>query len=412
MFLFPEINFQNYVLISTLGFLGIATRLDYFLIHFSIMCFLLHRSYFEFKKDSNKLIKIGLLLPSLLCVFAILAWQKIYYGSFLPNTYFLKVVGYNKQDVVIRGFYSVLKSFLTPIVFLIIITIMMKRGTLSKQFKDFFYLSFVIFLSVICYVIYVGGDAWEVFGKTNRFISVAQPLYIILLGFGISLILSNKLIFKIYNKWVIIVVLISTFGYGIRLNPLRYSIAFALGVLLIFAMFFYILLKTNLSQKVLPLIFIICIISSNTLSIASWILSGAKDGMDASDRYNYEVANDINTILKQNGRAAVLFAGAPIYFSDRSGVDLLGKNDRYLAQQKPNFTDHVGEWNSTFYPGHNKWNFEYSIGKLKPDMIAQSWGTTTITEFGYAKYCLINSGRPYFLNPASEKVNWHNVTSC
>jgi hypothetical protein len=196
------------------------------------------------------------------------------------------------------------------------------------------------------------------------------------------------------------------------LNPLRYSFAFALAVFLVISIFFYILLKTRLSQKVLPLIFIICIISSNTLSIASWILSGAKDGMDASDRYTYQVAIDINSILKQNGKAAVLYAGSPIYFSDRGGVDLLGKNDTYVARQKPNFTDHVGEWNSTFYPGHNKWNFEHSIGKLKPDMIAQSWGQTKIAEFGYAKFCLINSDRPYYLNPASDKVNWPNVTEC
>jgi hypothetical protein len=376
------------------------------------MGFLIHRSYFEFKKDSNKLLNIGLLLPLLLCVFAILVWQKIYYGNFLPNTYYLKVVGYNKQDVVIRGFYSVLKSFLTPIVFLIIFTIIIKQRTISRQAKDFFYMSSVIFLSVICYVIYIGGDAWEVFGKTNRFISVAQPLYLILLGFGISLFLSEKLVFKIYNKWAIIAILISTLGYGIRLNPLRYSFAFAFAVLLVFSIFFYILLKTTLSQKVLPLIFIVCIISSNTLSIASWILSGAKDGTDASDRYNYQVANDINIILKQNGRAAVLFAGSPIYFSDRGGVDLLGKNDTYVARQKPNFTDYVGEWNSTFYPGHNKWNFEHSIGKLKPDMIAQSWGQTKITEFGYTKFCLINSDRTYYLNPTSDKVNWPNVTEC
>ncbi|NDE19989.1 MAG: hypothetical protein EB000_06110, partial [Alphaproteobacteria bacterium] len=63
-----KINFKNYVLISTLGFLGIATRLDYFLIHFSIMCFLIHRSYFVFKKDSSNLFKIRLLFPTFLSV--------------------------------------------------------------------------------------------------------------------------------------------------------------------------------------------------------------------------------------------------------------------------------------------------------------------------------------------------------
>jgi len=407
-----EITFKNYVLISILGCLGIATRFDYFLIHFSIMCFLIYRNYFVFKKDSNKLSKIRLFLPMFFCALIILSWQKMYYGDFLPNTYYLKVVGYYKQDMVIRGLYSVLKSFLMPIVFIFIISAMMKRGTNSRKTKDFFYLSCMIFLSIICYVIYVGGDAWEVFGKINRFISVAQPLYVVLLGFGISLFLTDKLPLKIYNRWAVAAVLISTLGYGIRVNPLRYSFTFVLAVFLVVALFFFLLLKTKFNRRVLPFIFIICIISSNTLSIASWFLSGAKDGMEASDRYNYQVAIDINTILKQNGKAAVIFAGSPIYFSDRGGVDLLGKNDTYVAQQTPNFTDYVGEWNSNFYPGHNKWNFEHSIGFLKPDMIAQYWGKTAITDFGYSKFCLVNSDRSYYLNPSSDKIYWQNVTEC
>ena len=152
--------------------------------------------------------------------------------------------------------------------------------------------------------------------------------------------------------------------------------------------------------------------SGNTLSIASWFHSGAKDGLDASDRYNYQIALDINSILKQNGKAAVIFAGSQIYFSDRGGVDLLGKNDSHIARQKPNFNDYVGDWNRTFYPGHNKWDFEYSIGFLKPDMVAQSWGETEIVDFGYEKYCLINSSRSYYLNPDSYKIYWQNVKEC
>ena len=43
-------------------------------------------------------------------------------------------------------------------------------------------------------------------------------------------------------------------------------------------------------------------------------------------------------------------------------LDLLGKNDAYIARSKSR---------GVFIPGHNKWDYEHSIGKLNPDVIVQ-----------------------------------------
>jgi len=57
-------------------------------------------------------------------------------------------------------------------------------------------------------------------------------------------------------------------------------------------------------------------------------------------------------------------AGQIPYFSRRRTIDLLGLNDAVVAH---------GPRSAAFYPGHDKWNYAYSIAKLQPDLIADNW---------------------------------------
>jgi hypothetical protein len=64
-------------------------------------------------------------------------------------------------------------------------------------------------------------------------------------------------------------------------------------------------------------------------------------------------------------------------------VDLLGKSDRVIARTARR--EGVG-----FYPGHDKWDYAYSIGSLGPDVVAQLWFPTSdelraIERSGYIK---------------------------
>jgi hypothetical protein len=61
---------------------------------------------------------------------------------------------------------------------------------------------------------------------------------------------------------------------------------------------------------------------------------------------------------------AVHAAGQIPYYSERRTIDLLGLNDPVIAHS-PRST--------AFYPGHDKWNYDYSIGELQPDLIADNW---------------------------------------
>ena len=61
---------------------------------------------------------------------------------------------------------------------------------------------------------------------------------------------------------------------------------------------------------------------------------------------------------------AVHAAGQIPYYSNRTTIDLLGLNDPIIAKAAPS---------GPFYPGHDKWNYDYSIMRLRPDLIADNW---------------------------------------
>ena len=62
---------------------------------------------------------------------------------------------------------------------------------------------------------------------------------------------------------------------------------------------------------------------------------------------------------------------------------MLGKSDRIIARGKP-------KPGAGFDPGHDKWDYAYSIGRLRPDIVAQLWHSTAddasaIEGFGYRR---------------------------
>ncbi len=77
----------------------------------------------------------------------------------------------------------------------------------------------------------------------------------------------------------------------------------------------------------------------------------------------------IGLLLKQNtpedARVADFWAGSVFYFSDRYAIDLLGKADETIARE-PAYPDGM-------LPGHNKFDFDYSLGKRKPDFLVASF---------------------------------------
>jgi hypothetical protein len=78
-------------------------------------------------------------------------------------------------------------------------------------------------------------------------------------------------------------------------------------------------------------------------------------------------------VTAANASIGVTRAGTLPYFSDRVGVDFLGKADTRIAHEPSRVPGGARRF-MDFRPGHSKWDDAYSIGELRPDVITQIWG--------------------------------------
>ena len=113
---------------------------------------------------------------------------------------------------------------------------------------------------------------------------------------------------------------------------------------------------------------------------------------------------------------AAVWAGAPGYYAARPMIDLLGKSDRVIAKAEPAVAP-LGASASTFFPGHNKWNYDYSVGELRPDVIFQTWFATEVdllklSEWGYVKRCWSDGTTQSYFLVDSPNIRWDRLREC
>jgi hypothetical protein len=108
---------------------------------------------------------------------------------------------------------------------------------------------------------------------------------------------------------------------------------------------------------------------------------------------------------------AVVWDGAIPYFADRYSVSILGKNDRHIARipmrKVPGPAGLVA-----FYPGHLKWDYSYSLGELKPDVVVQLWKQPEEAEPHLTGYVSVRLyGYVFHIRENSQSVRWDLVRS-
>jgi hypothetical protein len=106
----------------------------------------------------------------------------------------------------------------------------------------------------------------------------------------------------------------------------------------------------------------------------------------------------------------VITAGNIPYFSERTSIDLLGKSDPVIAREPARINSTLFQ-PGNYRPGHNKWNYAYSIGELKPDVVAQIWDGTDGEAAPYlADYVQIKiDGIPYYFRLDSPYILWDQL---
>lgn len=402
-------------LVTLLGLsviVGVATRLD-----FAVPAtFIVAYTYFRSKNASVRKALIILVAFLAFTISAILLWQLKYYGEVFPNTYYLKMTGFSIFERLERGIFSSAKF--APFVFAALIIFALSRKSLdSKLFMDYIHLSLGCVLLIAGYSTWVGGDAWESFG-VNRYNSIALPILVVLIG----VFAVNRGINEIQNGSVIqllsiFVVLITPLMLAVKTNPINFHFPRALYL---YALILFAVATILLIVKLIPVInfpFMIFSISllwvfftANATPTILTIRTG--DFFTVSDDFNKTIeANEIKTATLPEAKIAVSWAGAPGYYSERYMIDLLGKSDRKIAHSEPIRGLPAGSWNEDFYPGHNKFDYAYSIGQLKPDIVVDLVSEYDLAEIGYLKFCT-KSGRSLHVLRESKLLVLSELSKC
>jgi len=233
----------------------------------------------------------------------------LYYGQPLPNTYYLKMTGVPTGTRIghgIKVFFDLCKKHI-GLPLLCGLPLLLRPRAIPR----IAWLMVAIVLGQCAYSIYVGGDAWEWMGYANRYIAPVMPLLLTIALYGTRVLLERLPAFPRLRPWAL----------G----------SFALLILIV----------------------------SGT-DVARYWRDGAYHQEEDAIMTRYGLL--LRETTPSETTLAVAWAGAPTYYSHRLTVDLLGKTDRVIATEPGQAVP--------FRPGHNKWDYTYSIAARRPDVIA------------------------------------------
>jgi len=412
---------RRYAVASALGCFGVATRIDFILFVFAATAVLF---FLQSNVRSRIVILTNYFAPVLIFFCTLLVLQKFYYNSWLGNTYELKMTGFSIWTRVVRG--SIASAKFIPIVLLSLISLMgiIFSNQKSSRKHSLGILLFVLILASTGYSVWVGGDAWEHWGMANRFLTAVLPLTVVLTMISISDLYKK---FEAISRSCLLLLcslfFLTSAGIGLKTNPMNISMTESLvgtSITVVFGIILYGLkiyssrIQTRkIGERFFGLVMLIFVLFITSLiPFKYWVFNDAHYSM--SDQTNLINGLLIKDFTEPNARVAVLAAGSIIYYADRDGIDLTGKSSKEIAESAPakvskNF------FNSSFYPGHNKWNYEYSIGELRPDVVFQNWGEDSLPSrmrsWGYEQRCL-SSGHSFWVLSASRYVNMMAIAQC
>jgi hypothetical protein len=312
-----------------------------------------------------------------------------YYGDALPNTYYLKLAGVPLKTRIKRGLevdgHLLAATLIAPVAFAVLAVVRrsryLARGVL-----------FIAAIVVICavYSTYAGGDAWEDLGFANRYFASVLPLLFVLTALGVEAFIREPA--RARALWAVavggVIVLFALISAADVLPRQLLGLPgppplLQLGLALLCAALVVAAAVAGPSRAVLGVVLIAVgvVAAADGTAWRSWKTAGV-DGI-VYDKFMARYGIALASTTSPNANIAVTWAGAIPYFSQRPAIDQLGKSDSTIA--------HEAARPVLFRPGHTKWDDDYSIGRLRPDLIAQLRYLITpgdicrLTDWGYTR---------------------------
>jgi len=306
----------------------------------------------------------------------------LYYGALLPNTYYLKVEGWPLTLRILRGLYALVHFayYSNWVLILLPFALFLFRRDWKVT------LLALVLIGQVAYSVYVGGDAWENHGGANRYIVIAMPMFFVTFAWSVVELLKKA------AETILAQGGVPGGGSNQKIFEIGWRVAFVV-------------------------VFIFSLLNFNALigewkSIERWNFTRRPDYVAGSDR-NLQVALAIQNVTSPGASVAVVGAGTiPYLLPDRYAIDILGKADPFIAHQNVRTPMSIADV-PFMRPGHMKWDYAYTFGKLKPDVIVSIWEGTSTEAAPYLEknyvYALIGEKIKVFLLKDSPNIHWEKV---
>jgi hypothetical protein len=282
-------------------------------------------------------------------VAALTLFRFVYYGSPLPNTYYLKVGEWPLFPRLVNG-WKFVEPFLDTSRYLLLLALL--AVVFGRDGRRLLLLCFAA--SIVACQLWVGGDAWRPYWR------------MLVPGVVASMVLAVDGSHSL-ARWLL---------RGDR-HPFTqgFSLLCAAGALLV----------------------------ANQPFLAEQRLQTPAFYVELNQQ-TVKAGIELSHLADPKGSVAVMAAGALPYYSGLRGVDVLGKSDRTIARMRKD------SGYKTVTPGHNKYDLRYSIVKLKPDVIydALRWVRYQPDVFEFVRERYVQRGSFWFRRDSSH-VHWNRV---
>jgi hypothetical protein len=253
---------------------------------------------------------------------AVLVFQKLYWGDWLPLPFYNKATG-SPRILILRSGLRQLSVWL-PI--LLPAMALAALGTWRHRRSAAVLASAAVIVLSVAYDFWVGGDWLAASG--SRFFSPWLPLLAVLSALGASTLLERCVV-----KW--------------GLSP------------------------TMAGGATIALTLSLAIFSNPGNTTAEWLTATGEPMIKSYNERNFRRARYYRDYTKPGTRLALHWAGTPGYFSKRPAIELLGRTDEHVAKlDVPRFA-----------PAHSKFDWAYALS-LEPDIfLAASRGLGRRNDF-------------------------------
>jgi hypothetical protein len=348
-------------------------------------------------------------VPVLVAIVGHELFRLAYYGHPVPNTYYLKVTGIPVTTRAYRGLVLLTQSttmqFVVPLVLAGCYFLLMWRVGRRPAIGTGLLLGILCFQAA--YVVYAGGDSYDK-SFSDRYLAPLVPFLFILAVLGALELarVAGERSRPVVTAGAVIFVsgvfVISGAVPILQLEEVGSSAAHQVtewGILTVFAGLVVMALGVIARNANVPRIFtaagliVIGIICVNAVPLAIWNQQGTF--FSTTDGVLARMGFAIEQSTSPGETVSVTAAGNVAYFDNRQSIDTLGYSDHFIATTTP----HMG---MPFQPGHDKWDYQYSIGRLRPDVVLGLFDPSPLDlvhmkSWGYRSYTSTFTGTIYYL---------------